>query len=143
MNKLIVLSVLCLLLASCTNEIGRVDLNKNNTVRINVAGEKDRQIDFYLDCDIEYSEQPVMAIDFEFFKGENRILKGGLDPLLATARDNEIKSEQNGITHWKFYGKLEGNFIPTADTIFGIQPTFIKNNHPNLKINKFELVLVR
>ena len=111
-------------------------------VSIQLRGEKNKQIDLYVDCDMEYTQPPVMVMDFEFYKGKNQRLKGGLDPLVASPKTNEIKTKLNGVTHWKFYGKLEGNFIPPSDTIFTIYPTLIKNNHPDLVINKFELVLV-
>tara|TARA_R110001592_G_scaffold187646_2_gene432435 strand:+ start:1808 stop:2248 length:441 start_codon:yes stop_codon:yes gene_type:complete len=134
--------VACLLVA-CTTEIERIDVAKNENVFIKIDCKKHRQIDFYLDCDIEYSELPIMVMDFEFYKGEEQILKGGLDPLLASPKSDEVKTEVNGITHWKFYGKLAGNFIPPEDGIFTIHPTLIRNNYPDLKVNKFELVLVR
>lgn len=131
------------LLFSCQEELQRIDLIKNPTTTIGIVCEKDRQIDFYLDCDIEYQEEPSMVMDFEFFKGEQQILKGGLDPLAASPKENESKTSVNGITHWKFYGKLEGNFIPTGDTTFTIKPTLVFNQTPSLKFNKFELVFVR
>lgn len=142
MKQLLILINL-LALISCQQEIKRVDLVGNPTTAISIDCEKDRQIDFYLDCDIEFQDEPNMVMDFEFFKGEQQILKGGLDPLLASPKENESKTNVNGITHWKFYGKLEGNFIPTADTTFTIKPTLIYNQTPSLKINKFELVFVR
>jgi hypothetical protein len=128
---------------SCTTEIERIDVAKNSNVEIKIDCEKHRQIDFYLDCDIEYSESPTMVMDFEFYNGDEQILKGGLDPLSVSSKSDEVKTEKNGITHWKFYGKLEGNFIPPSDGVFTIRPTLIKNNHPDFKVNKFELVLVR
>src|SRR5690606_2776198 len=120
------LFLVAFLLVSCTTEIERVDVAKNENVVITVDCEKHRQIDFYLDCDIEYSETPTMVMDFEFYKGEEQLLKGGLDPLLTTKNVDEMKTEINGITHWKFYGKLEGNFIPPSDGVFTIRPTLIK-----------------
>ena len=143
LRKTILISFAILLLTSCQNELQRVDLYKNPAPSIAVDCNRDEQIDFYLDCDIEFSELPEMVMDFEFYRGEAQILKGGLDPMQANPRENETKTTINGITHWKFYGKLEGNFIPKADTTFTIKPTVIMNAHPNLKINKFELVLVR
>ena len=128
---------------SCQSELKRIDFSTQNTAVIELDCEKHRQIDFYLDCDIEFTEKPVMVMDFEFYKGKEQILKGGLDPLAASPKENENRIEANGITHWKFYGKLEGNFIPPADTTFTIKPTLIYNKGPELKINKFELVLVR
>lgn len=137
------LIIILFFLLSCKEVIHREDFSKQNTTEIKIGCEKDRQIDFYIDCDIEYTEQPSMVMDFEFYRGKHQMLKGGLDPLEAFPKENESKTENNGINRWKFYGKLEGNFIPTADTIFTIKPTLIYNYHPNLKINKFELVLVR
>lgn len=130
-------------LFSCTSEIARVDVFKNNNINIQVNCEKHRQIDLYIDCDIEYTELPLMVMDFEFYSGDEQLVKGGLDPLLASPKSDELKTEVDGVTHWKFYGKLEGNFIPPSNGVFSIRPTLIKNNHPNLKINKFDLVLVR
>lgn len=142
MKRTIFISSLFLLF-SCTEEIHREDFTKKNIAEISVECEKHRQIDFYLDCDMEYSELPTMVMDFEFYKGKEQILKGGLDPLEATPKNNESRVVTEGKTHWKFYGKLEGNFIPPSDTTFTIKPTLIYNQHPDLKINKFELVLVR
>ncbi len=144
MNKISFIFFLSILLFSCTEEVARLDLHSKNPVTsIEVDCKKERQIDFYLDCDIEFSEEPAMVMDFEFFKGEQQILKGGLDPLAASPKEAESRVEAEGKTHWKFYGKLEGNFIPPSDTTFTIKPTLIYNQHPDLKINKFELVLVR
>lgn len=142
-TRIISLLFFSFLLFSCQEELQRVDLIKNHTTSINIECEKDRQIDFYLDCDIEFQEEPNMVMDFEFFKGQQQILKGGLDPLLASPKENESKTTVSGITHWKFYGKLEGNFIPTGDTTFTIKPTLVFNQSPSLKFNKFELVFVR
>ena len=100
-------SILVLLsLFSCQQELQRVDLVKNPTVKVDIECEKDRQIDFYLDCDIEFKEEPDMVMDFEFFRGELQILKGGLDPLAASPKENESKTSANGIIHWKFYGRI-------------------------------------
>ena len=143
MGRVFILSCFFLLLISCQQEIQRIDLINTPTTAVAIDCEKDRQIDFYLECDIEFVEEPKMVMDFEFFKGEQQILKGGLDPLAASPKENETKVTANGVTKWKFYGKLEGNFIPTADTIFAIQPTLIYNPSPSLKFNKFELVFVR
>lgn len=143
MKKVSLLIGVAFALFSCQEEIQRIDLVKTPIASINIDCEKDRQIDFYLDCDIEFAEEPNMVMDFEFFKGNQQILKGGLDPLAANPKENEVKINSNGITTWKFYGKLEGNFIPTRDTTFTIKPTLIYNSTPALKINKFELVFVR
>ena len=135
--------LLILVLFSCTEEITRIDLTKTEPQSISIDCKKHCQIDFYLDCDMEYKEFPMMVLDFEFYKGNQQILKGGLDPLNCTLLENESKTIIDGITRWKFYGKLEGNFIPPSDTIFTIYPTLIKNNAPDFKIHKLEVVFKR
>ena len=132
-----------LFLFSCTEEIARIDLMKSEIQSVSIPCKKHRQVDFYLDADIEYRKFPSMVLDFEFYKGNQQILKGGLDPLNCTELKNESKTVGNGITRWKFYGKLEGNFIPPSDTIFTIYPTLIKNKTLDFKIHKLEVVFVR
>lgn len=138
------LFVVTIFLFSCSQEeITRIDLTKEESQVVTIECEKHRQIDFYLDCDIEYKELPSMVLDFEFYQGQQQLLKGGLDPLNCTSLENESKVVSNGITHWKFFGKLEGNFIPPGDTVFSIYPTLIKNETPDFKIHKMEVVFVR
>lgn len=142
--KNIITLLLMLVLFSCSQEeITRIDLTKDVVQVVNVKCEKHRQIDFYLDCDIEYKELPSMVLDFEFYQGQQQLLKGGLDPLNCTNLENESKVVTNGKTRWKFYGKLEGNFIPPSDTIFTISPTLVRNNAQGFKIHKMDLVFVR
>lgn len=141
--KTVIVVLFSLILFSCTEEIMRMDLTKSEQQSISIECEKHRQVDFYLDCDIEFAKYPEMVLDFEFYKGNEQILKGGLDPLNCSSLENEMKTVNNGITHWKFYGKLEGNFIPPSDTTFTIYPTLIKNNSPDFKIHKLDLVFVR
>ncbi|MBI2281029.1 MAG: hypothetical protein HYU68_10130 [Bacteroidetes bacterium] len=143
MRTLFPLLLILVLFACTTEEIARIDLTKTEPQSISINCKKHRQIDFYLDGDMEYKELPIMVLDFEFYKGNQQILKGGLDPLNCTLLENESKTIENGITRWKFYGKLEGNFIPPSDTTFTIYPTLIKNNHPDLKIHKLDVVFVR
>lgn len=141
--RIFVGSITLLCLFSCSEEIIRLDLVNPSSPSVNIECEKHRQVDFYLDGDIEFKDYPEMVLDFEFYKGNEQLLKGGLDPLKCSQLENEVKTVENGITHWKFYGKLEGNFIPPSDTIFTIYPTLIKNQTSDFKINKLELVFVR
>lgn len=141
--KDLILLLLTLVLFSCTEEIARIDLMKSEIQSVSIPCKKHRQVDFFLDCDMEYKELPMMVLDFEFYKGNQQILKGGLDPLNCTELKNESKTVENGITRWKFYGKLEGNFIPPSDTIFTIYPTLIKNKSPDFKIHKLEVIFVK
>ncbi len=132
-----------LLLFSCNAEIAKIDLTKPQYQSVSINCKKHRQIDFYLDCDIEYKTMPNMVIDFEFYKGNVQLLKGGVDPLNCSNLKNETKIEKNGKTYWKFYGKLEGNYIPPSDSVFTIYPTFIWNQTADLKIHKMDLIFVR
>jgi len=141
--RFLYLLIISVFLFSCSKEtITRVDLTKTGYFA-NIECEKHRQIDFYLDCDIEFTEYPNMVLDFEFYQGQQQLLKGGLDPLNCTNLENESKVVTNGTTRWKFYGKLEGNFIPPSDTIFTIYPTLVKNNAQGFKIHKMDIVFVR
>lgn len=143
MKKLFFLITVSLFLFSCDEEIGRLDLTKNNTGEIEFELEKDREVKIWTDMDIEYKEKPLFVYDFEFYRGEEFLLKGGTDPLTTTNNKDEELTTKEGITHWKFYGKLEGNFIPKSDGVYTFKTTFIKNNKPDLKINKAEIVFVK
>lgn len=131
------------LLISCEEEIGRLDLTQKNSGELSFDLEKHREVKIWTNMDIEYQEKPLFVYDFEFYKGKEFLLKGGTDPLVTTNNKNESLTTKDGITHWKFYGKLDGNFIPKADGNYTFKITFIKNNHPDLKINKAEVVFVK
>ena len=141
--KRVCLVVLSLLLLACEEEIGRLDLRSHNTEEIVFDLEKDREVKFWTEIDIEYREKPLFVYDFEFFKGEEFMLKGGTDPLVTMNNKNETLTTKDGVTHWKFYGRLDGNFVPKSDGIYTFKTTFVKNNKPDLKINKAEIVFVK
>lgn len=134
--------ILLFILACTKKESPRLNLIATPPQQANLSCEKHHQIDFYLDCDIEFRQFPVMVLDFEFYKGNQQLMKGGTDPLKCTNITKESKKIKKGITRWKFYGKLEGNFIPPSDTIFNIVPTLIKNNQQDFIIHKMDLVFV-
>ena len=141
--KFIVIIGIGLMLVSCEQEIGRLNLLDSNSAEITFELEKDRVVNLYTTMDIEYKEKPLFVYDFEFYKGEKYLLKGGTDPLITTNKKDELLTVKDGITHWKYYGKLDGNFIPKSDGVYTFKITFIKNNKPNLKINKAEIVFVK
>ncbi|MBL4593884.1 MAG: hypothetical protein JKX68_08725 [Flavobacteriales bacterium] len=141
-NILLILLV-SILLFSCEKEIGRIDLTQNDTVIIEFDLEKDREVKFWTNLDIEYKEKPLFVYDFEFYKGDEYLLKGGTDPLITINNRDEELTVVNGITHWKFYGRLDGSFIPKSDGRFIFKTTFIRNNTPDLKINKAEIVFIK
>jgi len=123
---------------SCQNEIGRVDLLKQNPSTIQLDLTKHRQIDIWTNIDIEFEEEPLFVYAFDFIKGNEIILQGGVDPLVVT----KIKNEKRTDTSWSFYGKLDGDFIPQEDTIYQIKTTFVDNNSEGLKIKKLEVVFL-
>jgi len=143
MRIVITLILTSFLLISCEKEIGRIDIDKNNPTKISFSLKKDREVKFFTDIDIEYKEKPLFVYDFEFYKGDEFLMKGGTDPLTTMNNKDELLETKNGITHWKFYGKLEGNFVPKVDGNYTFKITFVKNNHPDLKINKAEIVFVK
>ena len=135
--------LISILLFSCEEEIGRLDLIQNKTVEIEFELEKDREVRFWTNIDIEYKEKPLFVYDFEFYKGDEYLLKGGTDPLVTMNNKEESLITKDGITHWKFYGKLDGNFIPKSDGVYTFKTTFVRNQKPGLKINKAEIVFVK
>jgi hypothetical protein len=143
MKKLLIIMFPALLLISCEKEIGKIDLTKNNVGEITFELEKDREVKFWTNMDVEYKKKPLFVYDFEFYKGDEYLLKGGTDPLATVNNKDETITIKDSITHWKFYGKLEGSFIPKSDGIYTFKTTFIKNNKPDLKVNKAEIVFLK
>ena len=137
------LFILAVCLFSCQEEIARVDLLKNNSEEIFFTLAKGEVVDLYADMDIEYKVKPLFVFDCEFYQGGFVLFKGGTDPLLTTGNQNESKEVTGGMTHWKYYGKLQGNITADMDGEYSIKTTFLKNNKPNLKINKAEIVFVK
>ena len=142
MNKWCIIA-LSFFLVACDKEIGRIDHTNNTVGKIQLDLKKDKEVRIWTEIDIEYKGKPLFVYDFGFYKGNQFLLKGGTDPLVCINKKNESLITKNGITHWKFYGKLEGNFIPKEDTIFTFKTTFIKNKRPDLKINKAVIVFVK
>ncbi len=138
MFRLFITLFLGLLLFSFQNEIGRIDLLKNNPGIVTLNLEKHRNIAMWTNVDIEFKEKPLFVYGFDFIKGSEIILQGGVDPLVVTNVRDEIKTD----TSWSFYGKLEGNFVPQQDTVYQIKTTFLANKPKGLKIKKLEVVFL-
>lgn len=128
---------------SCEEEIGSINLTTKSVGKLTLNLKKDREIDIWTEMDIEYRKKPLFVYDFEFYNDSTRILKGGTDPLVFTHAKINNLSTKAGITHWHFYGKIEGNFIPKKDGIYTIKTTFVNNNYPDLKINKAKIIFVK
>ena len=60
--------VISLLFFSCENEIGRVDLLKNNAEEVQFELQEGDVISLYTEIDIEYIKKPLFVYQFEFFK---------------------------------------------------------------------------
>lgn len=132
--------IIAILFFSCENEIGRIDFTNKDKGEIQFDLEKDREVKIWTEIDIEYIEKPLFVYDFEFYKGDEFLLKGGTDPLVAMNKRDEVLTTEGGRSHWKFYGKIEGNFIAKEDGRYTFKTTFIKNKNPDLKINKIAVV---
>ncbi len=141
--RIIIAIIIGLLFVSCENEVGRIDLLKNNPADFEIELKKGETLNLYTDMDIEYREKPQFVYDCEFYLGDVYLFKGGTDPLLTTENQNESLVEINGIKHWKYYGKLEGNLTAEKDGKYVIKTTFVKNNKPELKINKAEIIFLK
>ncbi|PCI96391.1 MAG: hypothetical protein COB15_10245 [Flavobacteriales bacterium] len=135
--------VISLLFFSCENEIGRVDLLKNNAEEVQFELQEGDVISLYTEIDIEYIKKPLFVYQFEFFKDGYPLYSGGIDPLVTTENKNETYSEKDGIVQWKFYGKLQGEFKADTTAIYSIKPSFIKNKEEGLKINKADIFFVK
>ena len=146
MNKAItILSaiIISIIITSCEQEIGRLDLTKNNPAEIQFRLKKGEEVKLWTDIDITYKEKPLFVYDCEFYKGDEFLFKGGTDPLATTNNRDEVLINENNITRWKFYGQLEGTFKAKEDATYRIKTTFIKNSNPDLDINKVEMVFIK
>lgn len=142
MRKLLFLLLITLI--SCqAEEVARVDLAITSPQEITLDLTKDEEIKLWTELDLEYDEKPSLVYDFEFIKNNEILIKGAVDPLTASSKKEEAKTTNNNRTHWKFYGKLDGNFIAKEEATYTVKVTLVKNNHPALKINKAEVVIVK
>ncbi len=143
MKHLFLLLFTSFFLFSCDQEIGRVDLISSNSKELVFDLKKDETVSFYAEMDIEYKEKPLFVFNCEAYYNNNQLFVGGTDPLATSENKNEKFEVLNGITHWKFFGKLDGNLTVLQDGKYTIITTFVKNNKEDLKINKAEIVFVK
>lgn len=138
------ISILILLtLISCEQEIGRVDLINDNSKEIFFLLAADDEVSFYADIDIQYKEKPLFVYECEAYQGGLLLFKGGTDPLNTKNNQREEKNVVNGITNWKFYGKLEGTLKANMDGEYSVKTTFVRNEKEDLKIKKAEIVFIK
>ncbi len=144
MKKVFLLLVVAFVLISCDGELVRVDLLKENSKEVFFDLEAEEVVDLYVDIDISFKEKPLFVYHCEFNQDSVLLFEGGTDPLIATLKEDESKvTTKDGITHWKFYGKLDGNLKATSKGGYSIRTTFLKNEKPNLEIKKAEIVFVK
>jgi len=141
--KYIVGIVGSLFLFSCEQEIARVDLINDNSKEIVFELKKDETINFYTEMNIEYKEKPLFVFNCEAYYENSQLFQGGTDPLVTLENKNDKQDVINGVTHWKFFGKLDGDLKAIQDGKYTIKTTFIKNSEKGLKINKVEIVFIK
>lgn len=132
--------LLSFFIVSCEKEIGSVDLLKNNGQEIVFLLEEGDVVSFYTEMDIEYKEKPLFVYECEAYHGGFLLFKGGTDPLLTSENKNERIVNENGITYWRFTGKLDGTLKADMEGEYSVKTTFIKNNKLHLKINEARIV---
>jgi len=130
-------------LTSCQEEIGKIDLTDNPKKEIKLTLKEYEEVTLFTRIDIEYKKEPLFVYDFEFYQDTTLLLKGGTDPLKPIKKENEEKIKEGDITHWKFYGQLEGTFLPKTAGDYTFKVNFIRNNTSDLKINKAEVIFIK
>tara|TARA_B100000809_G_scaffold220010_1_gene227502 strand:- start:1430 stop:1861 length:432 start_codon:yes stop_codon:yes gene_type:complete len=135
--------ITAILLTSCKEEDVRVDLLNSYSNSVEFELDFDEVVNFYADIDIEYKEKPDLIYHCAFLRNGEPIFDGGVDALVTTDNLYDTLFVENGITHQKFYGKLKGNLTGERYGIYSVKTRLIKNNHPDLKINKADIVFVR
>ncbi len=143
--KTLCLIFLTIVLISCggNNEVGRFDLLKQNHAEFKITLDAEEEVLLFADIDITYKEKPPLVFNCDFYRNGEYLFGGGTDPLMTTENSNDTKTINDGITHWKFYGKLEGSLTATEKGNYRIITTLLKNKQVDLKINKAEIVFVK
>jgi len=143
MKRLYWIAISFLFFSCSQQESIRVDLLQNDQKKVAFELEFGEEVNFYADIDIEYKEEPVLVYHCDLlFNGES-LYNGGVDPLVTVQNVYDTTSVENGITHRKFYGRLRGNLRGREDGVYAVITTLVKNNHPDLKINKADIVFVK
>ena len=144
MKKTFILFVIGIVLISCDRELTRIDLLKENSKEVFFDLEAEEVIDLYVDIDIFFKQKPLFVYHCELKEDGVLLFEGGTDPLITSFNENELKvTTKDGVTHWKFYGKLDGDLKATNKNRYSIKTTFLKNEDPNLKIKKAEIVFLK
>lgn len=135
--------IIVIITTSCKEDDVRVDLLNNNSKAVEFELDFDEVVSFYADIDIEYKVKPDLIYHCAFLRNGEPIFDGGVDAFVTTENLYDTLFVENGITHQKFYGKLEGNLTGERYGVYSVKTRLIKNNHPDLKINKADIVFVR
>jgi len=144
MKKAFLLFLIPFVLMSCDRELSRVDLLNENAKEVFFNLDAEEIVELYVDIDIEFKQEPLFVYHCELNQNGILLFEGGTDPLKTTLKENELKvTTADGITHWQFYGKLDGDLKASTKGVYSIKTTFLKNQEPNLKIKKAEIVFVK
>ena len=144
MKKTFILLVVAIISISCDRELARVDLLKENSKEVFFDLEAEEVIDLYVDIDIVFKETPLFVYHCALKQDGSLLFEGGTDPLTTTLNENESKvTTIDGLTHWKFFGKLDGDLKASKDDIYSIKTTFLKNEDPNLIVKKAQIVFLK
>ncbi len=143
MRYIVSLLVVVLIMSSCQQDEIRMDLLQINQKNVEFELGAQEEIQFFADIDIEFRKKPDLVYHCDFYFEGKPLYSGGVDPLNTTDNLDDTLLVNDGITHWKFYGKLEGSLIGHQLGVYTIKTQLIKNNDPNLKINKADIVFVK
>jgi hypothetical protein len=131
------------LLNSCGEKEHRIDLLTENGKEIIFELAAEEVVNLYAEIEIEYKVKPDFVYHCSFRKDDVLMFEGGVDPLVTTANTLDSLTVKDGITHWSFYGKLEGNLTAMTYGVYSIKTTFIKNKQEDLKIIKANIVFTK
>ena len=140
--RFIIPLLIFILISSCKKEV-RVDLLSENGKEVFFNLEKDEIVNLYTEINITYKEKPLFVYHCSFKQDDLLMFEGGTDPLITIENEKEELKVIDGITHWKFFGKLDGNLTAKKDGVYSIKTTFLKNKQQDLKISKAEIVFTR
>jgi hypothetical protein len=135
--------VLLIGFASCSEQPVRVDLLTENGKEISFELAAEEEVTFYAEIEIAYQIKPLFVYHCSFYKDGVFMVEGGVDPLISKGKEEESFTVKDGVTHWKFRRKLEGNLMATTDGIYSIKTTFLKNKQADLKIMKANIVFTK
>jgi hypothetical protein len=142
-KKIILFLVVLICFIACGNKTVSVDLLTENGKEIYFELAKQEVVNMYAEIEIEYKVKPLFIFHCSFYKDSVFLVEGGTDPLVTLKNEQESLTIKDGITHWKFYGKLDGNLSANNAGVYSIKTTFLKNKQEDLKIIRANIVFIK